>query len=76
MARTPRTFSSRGRAEAKAGENIEQGESRANVTKRLTRKAAERDLRDLTDSEFDPICGSFLVVAQLAQQTFSSRRTG
>jgi hypothetical protein len=34
MARTPRTFSRRGRAEAKAGENIRQGKSREDVTKK------------------------------------------
>jgi hypothetical protein len=32
MARTPRTFSRRGHAEAKAGENIGQGKSREDVT--------------------------------------------
>src|ERR1700687_4300296 len=34
MARTPRTFSSRGHAEAKAGENLGQGESRKDVTEK------------------------------------------
>jgi hypothetical protein len=34
MARTPRTFSRRGRAEAKAGENIGQGKSREDVTQK------------------------------------------
>ena len=34
MARTPRTFSRRGHAEAKAGENIGQGKPREDVTKK------------------------------------------
>ena len=37
MARTPRTFSRRGRSEAKAGENIEQGKPREDVNVRLSR---------------------------------------
>ena len=34
MARTPRTFSRRSHAEAKAGENIGQGKPRENVTEK------------------------------------------
>jgi len=36
MARTPRTFSGGGHAEAKAGENIRQGKPREDVTGRKT----------------------------------------
>ena len=59
MARTPRTFSRRGHAEAKAGENIGQGKSRKDVTEKgYANKSAERDLRGLSDSESEPLCGS------------------
>ena len=69
MARTPRPFSRRSHAEAKAGENIEQGKPREDVTEKAEEnKSAGKDLRGLTDSEFAPRCGGALVVAPLAQQ--------
>ena len=59
MARTPRTFSRRGHAEAKAGENIGQGKPREDVTEKAKQtNQQEADLRGLTDSEFGPFCGS------------------
>ena len=59
MARTPRTFSRRGHAEAKAGENIGQGKSREDVTEKAKQsKLAGSDLRGFTDSESEPLCGS------------------
>ena len=39
MARTPRTFSRRGRAEAKAGENIGEGKPREPMNVRLSRNS-------------------------------------
>jgi len=79
MARTPRTFSSRGRAEAKAGENTRQGKSREDVTEKgkQTNQAA-RNLGDLTDSESELLCVSDWVAAWFAQRPFSSHsaRTG
>jgi hypothetical protein len=52
MARTPRTFSRRGRAEAKAGENIRQGKRRENLNEkaRQTNQQAERSEVSLTRS--------------------------
>ena len=59
MARTPRTFSRRGHAEAKAGENIGQGKPREDVTEKAKQtNQREADLRGLTDSESEPLCGS------------------
>ena len=56
MARTPRTFSRRGRAEAKAGENIGQGKPHEDVTEKA--KKPPGNLRGLTDSESEPVLGS------------------
>ena len=59
MARTPRTFSRRSHAEAKAGENIGQGKPREDVTEKAKQtNQQEDDLRGLTDSESEPLCGS------------------
>ena len=59
MARTPRTFSRRGHAEAKAGENIGQGKPREDVTEKAKQTNQQKtDLRGLTDSESEPLCGS------------------
>ena len=58
MARTPGTFSRRGRAEAKAGENIGQGKPREDVTEKAKETNQQEELRGLTDSEFEPLCGS------------------
>jgi len=45
MARTPRTFSRRGRAETKARENIGQGKSREDVSEKATQQISGKDLR-------------------------------
>jgi len=67
MARTPRTFSGRGHAEAKAGENIGQGKPCQDLTKRRSSKSAEAGFSDsLTDSRFGPLCGSAYFVGPLA----------
>ena len=59
MARTPGTFSRRGRAEAKAGKNIGQDNPRKDVTeKAMQRIQREADLRGFTDSESELLCGS------------------
>ena len=44
MARTPRTFSRRGHAEAKARENIRQGKPREDVTEKAKEQISRRDL--------------------------------
>jgi len=59
MARTPRTFSSRGHPEAKAGENIRQGKSREDVTKKAKQTDQQKPISEvLTDLEFEPLCGN------------------
>ena len=59
MARTPRPFSRKGHAEAKAGENIGQGKPREERDRKSwANKSAGRDLRGLTDSESEPVFGS------------------
>ena len=58
MARTPRTLSRRGHAEAKAGENIGQGKSREDVTEKSMQTNQQEELRGLTDSESEPPCWS------------------
>ena len=59
MARTPRTFSRRGHAEAKAGENIGQGKSREDVTEKARQTNQQEEISEvLTDSEPEPLCGS------------------
>jgi len=71
VARTPRTLSRRGHAEAKAGENIGQGKSHEDVTeKAMQTNQREAISEGLTDSEFGPLCGS-AYVAPLAQQQLS-----
>ena len=59
MARTPRTFSRRGHAEAKAGENIGQDKPREDVTEKAKQTNQRKEiLGGLTDSESEPLCGS------------------
>ena len=58
MARTPRAFARRGRAQTKAGENIGQGKPREDVTGKAKETNQQEDLRGLTDSEFAPLCGN------------------
>ena len=46
MARTPRTFSRRGHTEAKAGENIGQGESREDVTEKAKQTNQQEEISE------------------------------
>jgi len=48
MARTPRTFSRRGHAEAKAGENIGQSKPREDVTEKATQTNQQGDISELS----------------------------
>ncbi len=54
MAETPRTFSSRGDPEAKAGENTGQGKPPEDVTEKARQTNQQEKLRSLTDSESEP----------------------
>ena len=59
MDRTPRTFSRRGYAEAKAGENIGQDKPREDRTEKAKQTDQLKQISEvLTDSEFEPLCGS------------------
>ena len=58
MARASRTFSCRGHAEAKAGENIGQGKPREDVTEKAKQTNQQEQIRGLTDSESEPVFGS------------------
>lgn len=48
MARTPRTFSRRSHAEAKAGENIGQSEPREDVTEKAKQTNQQEDISELS----------------------------
>ena len=48
MARTPRTFSRRGHAEAKAGENIGQSKPREDVTEKAKQTNQQEDISELS----------------------------
>jgi len=48
MARTPRTFSSRGRAEAEAGQNIGQGKPREDVTEKAKEINQQEQISDVS----------------------------
>ena len=48
MARTPRTFSRRGHAEAKAGENTGQGKPREDVTEKAKDTNQPEDISELS----------------------------
>jgi hypothetical protein len=48
MARTPRTFSRRSHAEAKAGENIGQSKPREDVTEKATQTNQQGDISELS----------------------------
>jgi len=48
MARTPRTFSRRGRAEAKAGENIGQGKPREDVTDNAKQTDQQKQISEVS----------------------------
>ena len=72
MARTPRTFSRRGHAQAKAGENIGQDIPREDMTEKAKQTDQQKQISEvLTDSEFEPLCGSAWVVAPLEQHQLS-----
>lgn len=60
MARAPRTFSSGGDPEAKAAENIVHGKPREDVTEKTEQAnpARSRAYEALTDSPFEPPCGT------------------
>ena len=58
MARTPRTLSRRGDAEAKAGENIGQNKSREDVTEKLRKQISRKRSPGFTDLESEPVFGS------------------
>jgi len=58
MARTPRTLSRRGHAEAKAGENIGEGNPRGDVTEEARQTNQQEEVRGLTDSESELSCWS------------------
>ena len=48
MARTPRTFSRRGHAEAKAGENIGQGKPREDVTEKAKQANQQKEISEVS----------------------------
>ena len=48
MARTPRTLSRRGRAEAKAGENIGQGKPREDVTEKAKETNQQEEILEVS----------------------------
>ena len=48
MARTPRTFSRRGHAEAKAGENIGQGKPREDVTEKAKQTNQQKEISEVS----------------------------
>ena len=48
MARTPRTFSRRGHAEAKAGENIGQGKPREDVTEKAKQTNQQEEISEVS----------------------------
>ena len=48
MARTPRTFSRRGHAEAKAGENIGQGIPREDVTEKTKQTNQQKEISEVS----------------------------
>ncbi len=48
MARTPRTFSRRGHAEAKAGENIGQGKPREDVTEKAKQANQQEEISEVS----------------------------
>ena len=48
MARTPRTFSRRSHAEAKAGENIGQSKPREDVTEKAKQTNQQEDISELS----------------------------
>ena len=57
MARTPRTFSRRGHAEAKAGENIGQAKPREDVTEKAKQTDQQKQISEVfTDSESEQLC--------------------
>ena len=57
MARTPRTFSRRSHAEAKAGENIGQGKPREDVIEKSKQTNEQQEIVEVfTDSESEPLC--------------------
>jgi len=58
MARTPRTLSRRGHAEAKAGENIGQGKPREDMTEKAMQTNQRKAISEVSDSEWEPLCGS------------------
>ena len=59
MARTPRTFSRRGHAEAKAGENIGQGKSREDVTGKAKQTNQQEEISEVSlTRSCEPLCGS------------------
>ena len=63
MARTPRTFSRRGHAEAKAGEDIGQGKSRENVTGNAKQTNQQKEISaGLANSESEPPPLSFPII--------------
>ena len=48
MARTPRTLSRRGHAEAKAGENIGQGKPREDVTEKTKQTNQQKEISEVS----------------------------
>jgi hypothetical protein len=71
MARTPRTFSRGGDPEAEDGGNTGEGKPDGYVTGKARQTNQQVEISEiLTDSEFEPVCGS-VSVAPPVQRPFS-----
>ena len=73
MARTPRAFSRRSRAEAKARENIRQGEPREDVTEKA--KQTDRQ-QEISEVSLTRSLGRFMGVLRLLPRFRSSSFLG
>ena len=74
MARTPRTFSRRGRAEAKAGKNIGQDKPRKDVTERAMQRIQREEISEVSLTRSPSRFVGVLRVAPLAHHPFSRKR--
>jgi hypothetical protein len=74
MARTPRTFSRRGRAETKAGENIGQRKSREDVTGKAMQTNQREAMSDVSLTRSASRFVGVLRLPKLVQHQFSRGR--
>ena len=74
MARTPRTFSRRSHAEAKAGENIGQGKPREDVTEKAKQTNQQEEISEVSLTRSPSRFVGVLRLSPLAQHPFSRLR--